>query len=294
VLVQRKTVTWLWCLALAGAGAAAFSCSVFPDEATLPVVAAGAAGAAVGGATAMPQAGVAGADVIATPGGAGASAGEGGAPSGVGGAPPTGVAGSPDVSGGAGGAACANPQTIVGAATADTWIEALKPNATHGSDKTLSVVGGGQERRALLQLALPTVPTGAVLLRARLALHLESNADVGLALRRLSVHQLEQEVIEGRASWSHWNNGNRTWAMPGGDFGSVLAQADVPAGVSDAALTFDVTVPVQQALAAKLADLPFIVLETSAPPPAPAGLAFTAMEGNASGIPALILEYCEP
>jgi hypothetical protein len=293
VSVRRKTATWLWCLALAGAGAGAFSCSVFPDEATLPVA---VAGAAVGGSSVLPQAGIAGIDGTETTAGADAGAGDGGAPGGVGGAPPTGVAGSPDVSGGAGaaGAACASPQTIVGAVTADTWIEAAKPNATNGNDKTLSVVGGGQERRALLQLALPAVPVPAVLLRATLALYLESNADVGLALRRLTVHQLEQDVIEGRASWSHWSTGNRTWTTPGGDFGPVLAKADVPAGVSGAALTFDVTVPVEQALAAKLAELPLIVLESSAPPPAPAELAFTAKGGNASGIPALILEYCEP
>jgi len=286
-------------LALAGAGAVVISCSVFPDEATLPAGNTGAASGtgaetAVGGSTVLPHGGVAGANDVEVPAGAGLG-GEGGSAGAGGGAPPTGVAGAPDVLGGAAGAsACASPQTIVGAVTDDTWIEAAKPNATHGNDKALSVISGGQERRALLQAALPAVPVGAVLLRARLALTLEANADPSLAARQLSVHLLQQEVIEGRASWTHWSNGNRTWGNLGGDFGTALAKRAVPAGVSDDRLTFNVTEAVAQALAAQATTLPFIVLESSTPPPAPADLAFTSSEGDASGIPALIVEYCEP
>src|SRR3954469_23173145 len=89
----------------------------------------------------------------------GARDGAGGATAGAGGVPATSLGGGPDALGGAGGAAdCASPQSVTGTVTADTWIEAANPTISHGSDKTLSVVSGGAERRALLQLALPALP----------------------------------------------------------------------------------------------------------------------------------------
>jgi hypothetical protein len=280
-------------LALAGA----FSCSVFPDEATL-LPAAGAASGAAGGGSVLPSGGLGGDGGDPTPlGGVGASEG-GSLALGGAGAPPLGLGGVPDVlggaPGGAGAPACASPQTLVGLATADSWIEAAKPNAVHGNDKALSVVSGGQERRALLQLALPAVPMGAVLLRARLALHLESNLGPGLAARELAVHLLEQEVIEARASWNNWGTAGKTWTNLGGDFGPALSGSSVAAGVSEANLTFNVTKTVAEALSAQAPGLPFIIVETSAPPPGPAELAFTSREGDASGAPLLIVDYCEP
>ncbi|MES1185995.1 MAG: hypothetical protein ABUL60_19430, partial [Myxococcales bacterium] len=236
--------------------ATAFSCSVFPDEAVLPQGTAGtsAAGtssaAGAGGSESVhPNAG-AGAETSAGAGAeASSGAGEGGA-GGVGGDPSTSQGGAPGGAGGAGGApSCASPQSTVGDVTADTWIDAAKPNNnSHGGEPTLSVIAGGAERRALLQVQVPTLPTGAVLLRATLALHLESNADVDLVTRRLAVRQLEHEVIEARASWLNWNNGNRTWKQEGGDFGPALDKATLPAGTSRAAVDFDVTVAVEQAL----------------------------------------------
>jgi hypothetical protein len=295
VLVRSQTATWLALLGLVSA----FSCSVFPDEATLPV---SNAGSSSGGDSVLPQAGLGGTE--GNPPGAGAAGadlGEGGSTAGAGGTPGMGAApgtgGAPEESGGAGSAGagtdCANPQVVVGVVTADTWIESAKPNANHGTDKTLSVIGGGQERRALLQVALPAIAPGAVLLRATFSLHV-SNAAAGLVARRLALHQLSREVIEARATWLNWNNGNRIWTTAGGDYGPVLSPATLPAGELDATLTFDVTVAVEEALSTQTAELPFIVLETSAPPPAPAELAFTAKEGNASGIPTLIVDYCAP
>lgn len=292
---------WLGALALAGA----FSCSVFPDEATLPVAAgaaAGDAGATAGNSSVVPRAGNAGAAGVETSAGAGAGPGpdEAGAPgsggSTVGGAP-TGTAGAPEVIAGAAGAgagACTNPRVLFGQVLADTWIEAAKPKATHGNDNALSVVSGGQQRRALLQLTLPAVPAGAVVLRATLSLHLESNADVDLLERQLTVHLLAQEVSEGRATWEKWGSGNSDWVTLGGDFGPVVGEATLAAGSATAVLSIDITAPVVQGLAANAASLPFIVLESSAPPPAPADLAFTSTEGDASGIPAFSVEYCEP
>jgi hypothetical protein len=291
VSLRRSTVNWSWCVA----AATAFSCSVFPDEATLPNA---AAGAPVGGGSVIPVGGAGGegADSTALGGvgatGAGTTSVAGGGAEG--GGSPLGVGGAAD--GGAGGAvACVAPLQHVITVTADSWIEFAKPATTHGNDAMLSVVGGGQERRALLEVTLPAATAGAVLLKASFVLHLQANADVGLARRQLRLHRLAQQVVEGRASWNKFDNGSKgTWITPGGDFGPAIAQGPVPAGTADGTLTFNVTAAVRNAFAATPVPLSLILLETSAPPPAPAELAFTSSEGDASGIPALILEYCEP
>ena len=281
---------WLSILTLAGS----YSCSIFPDQAHLPSA---SSSAGIAGEAPTAQAGLGGAGIDNQ---VSAGASEGGAPgAGVAGAPSVvGEAGAPsvDAPGGAGGAApgCLDAQQQVVAVTIDTWIESAKPNAGHGNDKLLSVVGGGQERRALLQLLLPAVVPGAVLLKATLALHLQANADVGLAKRQLRVHRLEHEIIEARTTWNDWGQGSRSWTLPGGDFGPVLAQAALPTGTSDGALTFNVTAAVRAAFSADAVPLALIVLESSAPPAAPADLAFTSHEGDASSIPALIIEYCPP
>lgn len=282
VSVRYQTVTWLGWVGLA----AGLSCSVFPDEATLPTA---MAGTSPGGDASASEGGLSGATGGQPSAGVGTEAG-GGA-----GLPAISQAGAPEGGGGSGGALpCASPTSAVGMVTADTWIEFARPNALHGNDKMLSVIAGGEERRALLQAALPAIPEGAVVLHATLALHLESNADARRAMRRLAVRLLAQEVVETRASWLNWNNAGRTWNMEGGDFGPVLATATVPAGVAEGTVGFDVTVPVEEAVSDGTSTLPFIVLETSAVPPAPAELAFTSKEGNASNIPQLIVDYCEP
>ena len=296
VSLRRKTVSWSWCVVLGGA----FSCSVFPDEATLPD-AAGEAGAGTAGSSSGLVAGGVGGEApdpvaLGGTGGAAASAAGSSAVVDAAGAPPLGAGGMGGAEVGAGGAAaCANPQERVLAVTADTWIEAAKPSASHGNDSILSVVGGGQERRALLQVTLPAAVAGAVLLNASLVLHLQANADVGLVKRKLRVHVLAQQVTESRATWDNWSNGNKgKWLMPGGDFGPVVAQAALPARTAEGALAFDVTEAVRSALMATPIPLSLILLESSAPPAAPAELAFTSREGDASDIPALILQYCQP
>lgn len=179
--------------------------------------------------------------------------------------------------------------------SADTWIEAAKPSTGHGNDQQLFIIGGGQERRALLEVTLPAALAGAVLLKATFALRLETNANVGMVERRLQVRQLSQAVDEGRTNWNNWGNGsNRKWLTPGGDFGPVLGSTRIPAGTANGPVTFDVTVPVRQAFAADPVVLSFIVMENGAPPAAPAELAFTSSEGDASSVPALTIQYCEP
>lgn len=215
---------------------------------------------------------------------------------------PTGDSGAPTSPGGAGGAGaaggmpgCAEPQERVVLLSADTWIEADKPSNGHGNDQVLSVVGGGQERRALLEFTLPAAQQGTVLLQATLTLHLQANADAGLAERRLQVRRLGQAIREERTTWTNWGNGgSRKWLVPGGDFGPVLDGARISAGTAEGNLMFDVTATVREAWSAAAVALPLIVMENGAPPLAPAELAFTSREGDASSVPTLLLQYCEP
>jgi hypothetical protein len=300
--LPSRTVGSLWCLAVLGV----FSCAVFPDEATLP----GGPASAAGADNAAAGKGTAGTSVLPS-GGSSATAGaamqlggmssDGGVPPTHAGAPPGGEGGT-TVLGGAGGTggtagtpSCADPQERVILVAADTWIEAAKPSASHGNDQQLFVIGGGQERRALLELTLPAAVTGAVVLKATLALQLQANADTGTAERRLQLRQLSRAFNESSASWDNWGNGSsREWMLAGGDFGPMLASTRLAAGTANGPVTFDVTVPVGQVFAANPAVLSFIVMENGAPPVAPAELAFTSSEGDASGVPALTLQYCEP
>lgn len=300
-----RTVRSLWCLGLLGA----FSCSVFPEVATLPDSSVGAAGD-----DSEAGKGTAGTSVLPSGGGSstagaasllGGASTDGGAPPTDAGAPPLGGSGGATTAGGSSGTsgsggtggmpACADPQERVILVGADTWIEAAKPNTGHGDDKQLFIIGGGQERRALFELTLPAAPAGAILLNATFTLRLEANANVGLAERRLQVRQLSQAISEDRTNWTNWGNGSsRKWLIPGGDIGPVLASARLPVGTANGSLTFDVTVPVGQAFAADPVTLSFLVMENGAPPAAPAELAFTSREGDASGVPTLTLQYCEP
>jgi len=225
-------------------------------------------------------------------------AGEGGAPA-MGGAAALAGAGGEATgaaagAGGAGGAPCLNPEQQVVAITADTWIEAAKPGTAHGSDTLLSVDGGAAERRALLQLTLPAA-TGKVLSRARLVLQLQANADGALASRQLGLHELVQAVSESRTTWTNYGNGgSRKWTVAGGDFGDEISAATLPAGTASGALTFEVTVPIRKIIVATPIPLSVIVIESGPVPAAPAELAFTSREGDALGVPTLLLDYCDP
>jgi len=268
------------------------SCSVFPDQATLP--ARPPAAGSGGNSTAR---GGAGGGNVASPGGDGVGAtAEGGALS-MGGARAPAGAGGELMAAGAGGVPptiCVNLEQQVAVTTADTWIDAAKQGIGHGNESTLSVVAGSAERRALIEFPLPAVPPGKVLNRAALALHLETDADVGLAARHLGLHQLTQAVSESRATWLNYDNGGGAkWDKAGGDFGMELSTAALPAGTSSGTVTFEVTDAVRQLLRAVPIPLSLIMLEQGPPPPGRAELAFTSREGDASGIPALILDFCD-
>lgn len=288
----RARIGWLSILTVA----VSYSCSIFPDRAELPTA---SAGRGIAGEANTSEAGLGGVSNGNVPpaGAAGSSDGVvGGAPGSAGAAANAGAAA--DAPGGASGApsGCMSPQQQVVAVTVDTWIEAAKPNAGHGNDKLLSVVGGAAEARALFQVTLPALAPGTVLLKATLALHLATNADVGLVKRELRVHRLGQEISETRTTWTNWGQGTtHAWTTPGGDFGPMLARAAIPAGTSNGAVTFELTAAVQTAVSPQAVPLALIVVEDSVPPAAPAELAFTSREGDASsGPPALILAYCPP
>jgi hypothetical protein len=287
-------VAVLGCLALVWGG----SCAVFPDEATLPrngpITSGGETTAAGAGTQTAGSSGVA--TVV------GGAAGEGGAP-GAAGEPPVSAGGSGGSGGneplaGAAGAAeptCEQPRDVVVRFEVDTWVEAAKPGAKHGTDALLSIVGGGSERRAMLQLSIPAAPAGALLQRAELELTLSANADASRAARTLAVHRLLREILETRTDWDQFENGSGgEWDAGGGDFGAEVARTTIPAGTASGAISFDVTAAVEAldvSATAKTAGV--IVLEVSPPPMAPADLAFVSAEGDAAEAPRLQLHYCQ-
>jgi hypothetical protein len=291
VIVRRDLPAVLCGFGLAWSG----SCAVFPDEAILPGtgasagmsgLAGGGAGGtqpAVGGAHEPPPGGAAHAGEGPTL----PTAGAGGAP-GDAGAPSLGGAGSP----GAAGSSCDEPSEELVRLDKDTWIEAAKPAAGHGNDVVLSVVGGGSERRALLELSLPEVPPGASLRSASLELVLTANANTA-SERRLAVHRLLNEFHETRTDWQQFDNGvENDWENEGGDFGPELAQTAIPASLSSGLVRFELTAAVRVLQAAQVSTVALIALEVGPPPSAPADLAFVSREGDASSEPVLRLSYC--
>ena len=257
----------------------AFSCSVFPDQAELPLSEnAGAGGEPSEGGMSFGAAGQTGPN----------EAGQGGVqPAGLAGA------GAEAANAGAGGATdCATMQESL-LMIQDTWIESVKPSTGHGNEPILSVVKGEEERRAVLGFNLPGLPASTLLVRAELRLNLESNADVALAERQLEVRLLEHVFDEARATWNNFDNGvSGQWAMPGGDFGPALAAANVPEMIHDGPVTFDLTSAVSEMLSTVSVPLPLIVLEVGLAPTPPAELALTSSEGDALVAPQLFLEYC--
>jgi hypothetical protein len=186
-----------------------------------------------------------------------------------------------------------NPRTVTVDAEADTWIGVAKPTANHNSDKMLFVTGGSAEQRALVRLTLPVQQASSRLQRARLRLHLESNADATQASRRLGLYQLVQPLQEGRATWLNWGKNGETWSSPGGDYNEELARTTLPGGTSSGNVDFVVTTSVSQLLGQAAIPLSLIVLELTAPDTS-AALAFTSTQGNASLIPVVLLDYCDP
>jgi hypothetical protein len=261
----------------------AFSCSVFPDQAELPLSAdAGAGGEPGEGGMSSGAAGQTG------PSEAG-QAGQGGALS-----PGLGGAGGEPANAGAGGASdCVTKQEPL-TMLVDTWIEQAKPATAYGNAPSLWVVKGAEERRALLGFNLPGLPAATVLVRVELRLHLESNADATLAERQLEVRLLEHIFDESRTTWNNYDNGaTGQWATPGGDFGPALATASVPESTQDGPVTFDLTSAVSEMLSTVSVPLQLILLEVGAEPPPPAELAFTSSEGDdLEAAPQLFLEYC--
>ena len=146
-------------------------------------------------------------------------------------------------------------------------------------------------------MTLPAAPAGAVLISARVTMTLLENADASQSERQLELHVLTQPVDEARTTWVNWGNGgSRRWMTPGGDFGPAVADAVLPAATTAAELTFDVTQALTEIFSTQAVPLSLIALEpqSAAPPAAPSELAFGSTEGDASGAPLLVVQYCPP
>jgi hypothetical protein len=283
-------------LALAWSG----SCAVFPDDAVLP----GSATLAGSGGDPMPIGAAGAPDMgdggVASSGGrggsdsAGASLG-GSAGASLGGSAGTSLGGASD--GGEGGRAeptCEDPVDEVVPVLLDTWIDQASPKSSHGSDTALSVVGGGAQRRALLQLTLPVFPQGAALLESSLELYLETNADPTLVERSLALHRLLHPISESKTNWDQFVNGsNGDWATGGGDFAAEAGKLTVPASTTMGALLSDAA-PALAPVFASGFEVSLIVRELSVPDSVPAELRFTSRQGAAARAPKLHLRYCPP
>ncbi len=220
----------------------------------------------------------AGGDAGAALGGEGGESGEGGV---------AGAGGQPEP-------ACASAVEATLAVLLDTWIEQAFPNAGHGSDARLSVVGGQSERRALVQLSLPVLPPGAVLLEASLELNLEVNSDASATKRRLALHRLLRPVSESKTTWRQFVNGaGGDWALAGGDFAAEAGEATLPAGTTSGALLIDAA-PALSAVFASELEVSLLVREVGEPPSASAFLGFTSREGTPARAPRLHVRYCPP
>jgi hypothetical protein len=278
------------------ATAYAVSCAVFPDRAVLPTVSdpGEAAGAS---AQAGSPAASGGAGSGAT-GGAGNAGLAGGGDPGNGGAggriEPSGGGAGEAGAGGTGIASCDEPQQLVVAVSEDTWIDAADETANYGDDQQLFVCGGAAERRLLLKVDLPPAPAGAWLVKARLDLNLEANEDETGAPRSLGLYRLTKDFVERKATWVNFASGGiNEWEVRGGDFDGIVARATLQADSSAGPLSFDVTKSLSSVYSNQAVPLGLIVREVGEPPPAPAALAFTSSEVNAS-VPTLVIEYCEP
>jgi len=267
----------------------------------------GDGGASVtGGGTGTAGAG-AGKEASSSGGGGGA----GGAPDAPGGGPPadagtsgSGAGGSGAGGSGAGGSGgtgalgtsgagpdCGTPTEVTLKVDFDTTIMAAEPRTSFASDGALSIAPAPDERRILLQLALPATSPGSSVERATLELNLESNADALKRARTLGLHRLTREVGPA-TTWRNYSN--KKWDLEGGDFGPELARAKLPASSSEGTLSFDVTELVQSSVSTTAVTLSMVILEIEPAPAAPAELAFTSLEGDASKAPALLLSLCQP
>ena len=299
-------------LALGIGWASALACSVFPDQAVLPVAsAAGSGGVDVsrGGTGGMNTAGaLAGRGGDSSLAGSMQAAGASGSPftgggggllttSGAGGASAAGgSSGSGEVMGGEGGAAGGVGCTVIRSvlpAGADATLDSTQKTTNFGSDAQLFVVGGVNEQRAALAFTLPKLAATASLQRAVLVLTPVTATGASATTRAFEAHVLSEAFDEGRVTWTNWTNGAaHKWATPGGDFGAASGSGKLKPAAS--VLRVDVTSLVATALTNQVADFELIVLEISGVGAAPAPLSFASREAAASAAPALQLEYCPP
>lgn len=265
---RRNFCHYGWALAAVLGGA----CSVFPDEAVLPVGAqSGTDG--VGGDTGSGGAGVAGGSGFPGSGGAQGGGGSGGRADtgGAGGSVPTGGldgagmnggggesagaggVGPSDTGGQGGGASCATPTVLTFDATADTYLDEVKnqQKSNFGSETKLLLDGvADARRRSLVNFDLSTLPEGQTIVRATLRLVLVAPVS---GERNLSVYRVGRAWQESEASWVRASTGPPvSWSAPGGDIALLPADS---LSLRDAALGAQVDFDMGADLAA-MASLP--------------------------------------
>jgi hypothetical protein len=162
--------------------------------------------------------------------------------------------------------------TISVNASADAPIHSLAPTTHYGSTSVATMYSGSE---ALYQFALPTLPTGAVVLSATLQLH-DSGYDDGYpttgAWNSLGIYRVTRSWTESGVTYNNATSAT-TWTSPGGDFDSTTDFGHGPNGLVAEALsllsripetlTFDVTALVTKQYANTYPNFGFLIAQTA-------------------------------
>ena len=95
---------------------------------------------------------------------------------------------------------CSLPGTQTLFASQDSWVEEDKPTSTHGGESALKVKSKpGQDRRALVEFALPSIPSGCSFVSATLRLN-NKNTSAG---RTIDLYRNAAPWTEAGVNWSN-------------------------------------------------------------------------------------------
>ncbi len=126
-----------------------------------------------------------------------------------------------------------------GAEGNDTYISnrlAPNVNSNYGNNPKLRV--GTGDTNALLKFDITSIPAGAKVISAQLALHFESADSIGSP--EMSVHKATRPWLETETTWNIFATG-QNWTNPGGDYDANVEAVTTITGAPATWYTWDVT-----------------------------------------------------
>jgi hypothetical protein len=175
-----------------------------------------------------------------------------------------------------------------GAQNSDTFLKKSNNNSQGGNPKLEIWKKANDEARALLQIDLASIPSGARVVSAVLEIDAEAEHVIGSA--ELTAHRLTRAWSETNASWSNYDVVlvlGQPWSTAGGDYDAAPA-ARVAMDGSKGWKTFDVTVLVQQWLAGEVPNHGLLLKANAA---LDDFRMYSSDEANASRRPKLVVQY---